>query len=68
LACTAAAYYPGDDMVKPQTAAPLSRRAFLAQAAIAGAAIAGFERRPAAFQGRVPRFDPWRGLGIGFPD
>jgi polygalacturonase len=46
-------------MVKPVlTAASLSRRAFLAQAAIAGAAIAGIDAHPAAQIGAP--FDPWR--------
>jgi len=43
-----------------EAAATHSRRAFLAHAAIAGAAIAGFDRHPDAFQGGPGPFDPWR--------
>ena len=46
-------------MVKPAlTAASLSRRAFLAHAAVAGAAIAGIEAHPAALQIGAPLWNP----------
>ncbi len=47
-------------MVKPPAIdGPLSRRAFLTQAVVAAAAIAGAEARPSALQTGA-RFDPWR--------